>query len=279
MRTLVQAILAAIFVLFIACSEKKPEAAQPEKPAQQPLQAPDSSGVRPANFVWGNQKHRMIDFYFQPTDTLRMFAPDLLKKALEIYRFSCEVMLWTTPEPIEFYCYQDMATMTMYTSREESFVAGNRIYYGYGPPFGRRIAEFVMSKIPGGPSQFAFMQEGLPMLLDYTGRNYHHATNNFIGEGIIHPVSALTTNEEFVQFKESMREIEAASLVGYIMWEWGYEKFMAIYHSDKKFPDALKETTGADVAQLEKQWLMFLPEHTVEKEAEREAASQMDGNK
>ncbi len=81
MRSLVIAILSAIVVLFIACSEKKPETAQPEKPVQQPLQAADSSGIRPVNFVWGNQQHRMINFFFQPTDSLRMFAPDLLKKA------------------------------------------------------------------------------------------------------------------------------------------------------------------------------------------------------
>lgn len=275
MRSKVYAIFAAMFLLLSACSEKKPETAQPEKPAV--LQAADSSGIRPANFVWGVQKHRMIDFYFQPTDSLRIFAPELLKKALEIYQFCCEVMLWSTPEPVEFYCYQDMPTMTMYTSREEPFVLGNRIYYGYGPPFGRQFAEFVMSKLPGGPSRFAFLQEGIPILLDYTGRNYHHATNNFIGEGLIHSVSELTTNDEYLQLKENMREIEAASLAGYIMWEWGYEKFMQIYHSEKEFPEALKEATGVDVAQLQKQWLLFLPEHTVEKEAERDSAVQSGG--
>ncbi len=279
MRSLVQAILAAIVLLIFACSEKKPETAQPEKPVQQQLQAADSSGIRPVNFVWGSQQHRMINFYFQPTDSLRKFAPDLLKKALEIYKFNCEVMLWYTPEPVEFYCFEDMQTMTMYTSRDVPFFLGNRIYYGYGPPFGRPFAEFVMSKLPEGPSRFAFIREGLPMLLDYTGRNYHQATFNFIGEGIIDPVSSLTTNEEFLKLKGAMREIEASSLCGYMMWEWGYEKFMKIYHSDKDFPAALKEVTGVDVAQLEKQWLEFLPEHTDEKENARQAEMLQGGGK
>lgn len=279
MRSLVQAILAAIFLLTIACSEKKPEAAKTEKPVQQQLQPADSSGIRPVNFVWGNQQHRMINFLFQPTDTLRMFAPDLLKKALEIYKFDCEVLQWFTPEPVEFYCFENMETMAMYTSRDVPFFLGNRIYYGYGPPFGRPFAEFVMSKLPDGPSRFAFIHEGVPMLLDYTGRNYHQATFNFIGEGKIHPVATLTSNAEYVQLNQAMREIEAASLCGYMMWEWGYEKFMKIYHSDKEFPEALKEATGADVAQLEKQWLAFLPEHTDEKEDARREATQQGGGK
>lgn len=269
MRLFTIASLVAVLALLYACSEKKSETPPPAQVVQQPLQAPDSAGIRQPNFAWANQKHPMIDFYFQPTDTLRGYAVDLLKKALEIYRFCCEVMLWSTPEPIEFYCYADMPTMTQHTSREQPFVLGNRIYYGYGPTFGRPIAEFVMSKLPEGPSQFAFVREGVPMLLDYTGRNYHQATFNFIGEGIIHPVASLTTNEEYLRLKPAMREIESASLCGYIMWEWGYEKFMKIYHSDKPFPEALKEATGADVAQLENQWLKFLPEHTDEKEAQR----------
>ena len=269
MRSLTIASLVAILALFYACSEKKPETPPPAQPVQQRLQAPDSAGIRQPNFAWSNQKHRMVDFYFQPTDSLRLFAPDLLKKALEIYQFCCEVMLWTTPEPVEFYCYADMQTMTMHTSREQPFVLGNRIYYGYGPTFGRPFAEFVMSKLPEGPSQFEFVREGVPMLLDYTGRNYHQATFNFIEGQKIHPVSVLTTNADYLQLNQAMREIEAASLCGYIMWEWGYEKFMKIYHSDKAFPEALKETTGVDVAQLESQWLKFLPEHTDEKEAQR----------
>lgn len=283
MRSLVIASLAAILVLFFACSEKKPETPPPAKPVQQQLQAPDSSGIRQPNFVWGNLKHQMVNFYYQPTDTMRAFAPDLLKKALEIYDFCHIAMAWSTPEPIEFYCYADMPTMTAHTSREYPFVLGNRIYYGYGPPFGRPIAEFVMSKLPEGSSRFAFVREGVPMLLDYSGRNYHQATFNFIGEGIIHPVSSLTSNEEYLQLKPAMREIEAASLCGYIMWEWGSEKFMKVYHSDKAFPDALKEATGVSVTQLEKQWLQFLPEHTDEKEAQREAeqgaANQQGGGK
>ena len=277
MRSLISMILLATIVLAAACSEKKPEAAKSEPAVT--LGAADSTGVRPANFVWGSQKHPMIAFYFEPVDSLRAIAPELLKKSLEIYQFSCEALQWTTPEPIEFYCYKDVPTLAMYTSRREPFFAGNKIYYGYGPPFGRVFAEFVISKLPQGESQFAFIREGMPMLLDFSGRNYHHSTNNFITDGSIHPVSLITNNSEYLKQNQGMREVEAASLVAYMMWEWGYEKFMMIYHSDKSFDEALKEATGVDTEQLQKQWMLFLPEHTVEKEAEREAAANPGGGK
>ncbi len=271
MRSILPMILVATFIWSIGCSEKKPDAAKSETPIV--LQEPDSTGVRPANFVWQVKKHRLINFYYEPDDTLEFYAIDLLKKTLEIYEFCCKVMLWNAPEPLEFYCYKDVETMNMYTSRSEPFLAGNKIYYGYGPAYGRPFAEFVMSRLPGGQTRFAFIKEGLPILLDYTGRNYHQATYNFIAEGTIHPVAMLTSNEDYLGLSEAMRQIEAASLNAYITWEWGFEKYMQIYHSDKDFEDALKEATGTDLAQLQSQWLAFLPEQTTEKVAEREAAA------
>lgn len=275
MRTLSLMMLLTIVVLSAACSEKKPETAKPEPVVQ--LQAADSTGIRPANFVWGVEKHRMVNFYFQPNDSLRATAPSLLKKSLEIYEFDCQALQWLTPEPVEFYCYEDVRSLNMHTSRNEPFFIGNKIYYGYGPPFGRVFAEFVVSRLPGGESEFAFIREGIPMLLDYSGRNYHQATYNFIADGSLDPVSTLTNNEEYLKLREAMRVIEASSLVAYMMWEWGSEKFMQVYHSDKDFDAALKEVMGIDTAQLEKQWLAFLPEHTDEKEAEREAAARQGG--
>jgi hypothetical protein len=271
MRLILAMILTAILALPLACSDKKPDAAKSETTTQ--LQAPDSTGVRPANFVWEVKKHRMINFYYEPDDTLNFYATDLLKKTLEIYEFCCQYLLWETPEPIEFYCYKDVATLNLYTSRSETFFVGNKIYYGYGPAYGRPFAELVMSKLPGGKSKFAFMQEGLPLLLDYTGRNYHHTAYQFVSEGKIHSVAILTSNEEYLKENAGMRQIEAASLIAYMTWEWGSQKFMQIYHSDMFFETALKYATGADLAQLESQWYAYLPEHTADKDAEREAAA------
>ncbi|MGB5139693.1 MAG: hypothetical protein WBP29_14255, partial [Candidatus Zixiibacteriota bacterium] len=190
MRSALSIVFLAMAVLLSACSEKKPETAKPEPVVQ--LQAADSTGIRPANFVWGSEKHPMISFYFQPNDSLRQIAPSLLRKSLEIYEFACQALQWTTPEPVEFYCFEDVKTLEMYTSRREPFLAGNKIYYGYGPPFGRVFAEFVMSRLPEGESKFEFIREGTPMLLDYTGRNYHQATFNFLSDGSISPVADLT---------------------------------------------------------------------------------------
>lgn len=276
MRNILKLIIASTLFVMIGCSEKKPDAVK--EPAPQPqvvheLQPPDSSGIRPPDWVWGVESHPLIKFYFQPTDTLRFYAADLLKKALEIYQFDCQVLNWTKPEPVEFYCYQDIPTLTLYTTSEEPFVLGNRIYYGYGPSFGRPFAEFVISKIPGGPTQFDFMKEGLPFLLDYSGRNYHHATNNFLTEGSIDPLSSLVANSEYQSLRAVPRQIESASLIAYLMWEFGNEKFMQVYLSKKSFAVALNEATGLSLEQLEKQWHLFLPEHTVEKEEARQGAS------
>lgn len=273
MRTLLALIVSLFALIFAAsCSDKKVGETKQEAPEQ--LAAPDSLGIRAADFIWGVQKHPMVAFYFQPTDSLRQFAPDLLKKALEIYEFNCQMLMWKAPEPVDFYCYSSPAELERYTSRREAFSVGNKIYYGFGPPYGRPFTEFVMSKLPEGPSRYMFFREGIPTLLDYSGRNYHHTANDFLVQGTIDPVEVLTTEAKFLELRPGMRAIESASLAGFIMWQWGAPKFMELYHSEDDFPDALEKVLGLNVGQLEDEWHKFLPEHTDEKEAQQNSQQQ-----
>jgi hypothetical protein len=122
------------------------------------------------------------------------------------------------------------------------------------------------------------MREGVPMLLDYSGRNYHHSTNNFLHDGRLDPISKLADDDSYAGMEGSQKKVEAASLCGYIMYEYGYEKFMTIYHDGGKFEDAVKKTLNVEVDSLQRSWEAFLPEHTVEKEAEREKAQQGGGS-
>ena len=252
--------------VLVGCSKKEEAETKP-----QPLQAIDpATGMRPPNFVWGSERGQLVNFYFEPTDTMRLYAPAMRSKAEEVYRFISQMLMYNPTVPIDMYCYHDMPTFTAHTSRTEPFMVDNKLYYGYGPAFGRPIAEYVMSRLPQGQSRFAFIREGLPVLFDFTGRNYHHAVNNFVVDGILHPIDSLVYDAGYTQLKPTMRAIEAASLCAFMLWEWGNEKFMQIYGSQEDIETTLKNVLKIDPDQLYQQWVAFLPEHTIEKEAERE---------
>jgi hypothetical protein len=247
------------------CSDKKEESKQAASKPPDPV-----TGVRDADFVWGKEAGQNLTFYYQPIDSLKAISVPMKDKLVEVYGTIAGMLDYAQPEPIEFYCYKDAATLTAYTGRGEPFYIGNKFYYGYGPAFGQTITEFVLSKLPGGPTQFAFIAEGLPLLLDFSSRNYHSVTNNFVKDGSLTPVRTLTDNAQFATLQGGQKLIESASLCAFIMYRFGYDQFMQIYHGSGDFETIFKKVTGTDLDQLQKEWQAFLPENAFEKEAEKE---------
>lgn len=267
-------IVVLCFVLLAAgCSKKEAETEKPQ--TLQPIDP--TTGMRPPNFVWGSERGQLVNFYFEPTDSLRPIAPAMRNKAEEIYLFCSQMLMFQPTVQIDMYCFKDPPTLAAHTSRNEPFMVENKLYYGYGPAFGRPIAEFVLQQLPQGASRYAFIREGLPVLFDFTSRNYHHAVNNFLIDGMLAPIDTMVINEAYARRKATMREIEASSLCAYILWEWGNEKFMQLYAGTDDFNTTLKNVIGIDTDQLYRQWVAFLPEHTIEKEEEREKQMQQGG--
>jgi hypothetical protein len=265
-------ILFVAFGLLLTCSKKQSQTGTSE------LKAPDpTTGIREADFTWEKQAGTNVTFYFQPVDSLRSIAPAVTNRITIVYQTICTYLMYSQPEPIVFYCYKDMETLKKYTGRDAAFFLGNTFYYGYGPTYGREIAEFVVGKLPGGPSRYAFVRDGILWLLDHSGRNYHHACNNFLQDKSLLGVQVLANDTTYGREEGIQKMVEAASLCAYIMNEYGTEKFMQIYHSQSDFPTALKQAIGIDLKKLEAGWESFLPEHTNEKEMEREKAAASGG--
>ena len=211
-----------------------------------------------------------MTFYYQPDDSLAVKAVKLRDMILEVYTYIGYSLGLEPLIQIEFYCYRDMKTMTHHTSRDAPFFVDNKFYYGYGFSYGRAIALYVMANLPEGETEIHFLREGLTALFDFSGRNYHHTSNNFLVEGRLTPVINLAGNASYDKLNRSKRLVEAASLCGYLTYQYGPEKVMQLYHSKDGFREALREIIGIDITQLEQGWRAFMPEHTVEKEKERQ---------
>lgn len=269
MRKLCYSVLLLLALILLGgCSKREGESKISE------LKPPDPvTGIREADFVWGKEVGQDVTFYYQPTDSLKHIAPLLRNRAVRMYHNIDTILCYHKLEPIEFYCYESPEALKKYTGRDSAFFLGNKFYYGFGPIFGQEIANFVISKLPSGPSQFAFIRDGLPFFLDHSGRNYHHATNNFLRDKMLLGVPFLTDDAAFEKEKGLQKSVEAASLCAYIMYEYGYEKFMQLYAAKTDIATAVKQVLGIDLKKLETDWEAFLPEHTNEKEQERSQAA------
>jgi hypothetical protein len=259
-------------IMILSCSKKE------EQSGASQLKPPDpTTGIREADFVWSKEVGPDVTFYYQPTDSLKKIAALLKNRVVTVYHTIDTMLCFHQLEPIEYYCYNNPEALKQYTGRDEAFSLGNRFYYGFGPAFGGEIADYLIGKLPGGPSRFAFVREGLPLLLDFSGRNYHHATNNFLQDKTLLGVQFLIDDKAFDNQQGMQKSVEAASLCAYIMYEYGYAKFMQLYHNQSDFPAALKEVLGIDTNKLAKDWEAFLPEHTNEKEQGRQVPPAAQG--
>ncbi len=272
LKRLIVPTLIAFGLLVSGCAKKeepKPQSVTPPAPtgSLDPV-----TGVRPPLFTWESVRGNLVTYYFEPTDSMRQFAQPMLSSVEQVYTFVAQFLGYATPEPIEFFCYQNPAVLQQYSNRPEAFYIGNKIYFGWAPntSFGQAVTEFVLSKLPEGESKFAFMRAGIPLLLDFTGRNYHHATHNFLIDGTLVPIDSLLDNEAFLRQHATKTAIEAASFCGFLSYELSPQQLMMVFNSDEDIDSALRKATGADRDELYSRWKSFLPEHTEEKERARE---------
>ncbi len=227
------------------------------------------TGIHAATFEWQQAGGPPLSFFYEPDDSLAAKAVLLRDRLIAVYEQTAAALGLDTLIPIDFYCYKSEAEFKKYTSRPAPFYLGDKFYYGYGPPYGRMFTIFIMEHLPGDITHFNFFKEGLPALYDWSGRNYHQAAYKFLEDGTLDDVKTITDNESYDSLYELKRQVEAASLIGFMMYTYGTKPVMEIYHSQDSFAKALKDVLGVDEATLQKGWREFLPEHTTEKERER----------
>jgi hypothetical protein len=229
-----------ILFAFSGCSKEPKQEEMEYKPGP----VDPTTGIHTATFEWQRLGGAPLTLFYEPDDSLAAKAVPLRD-------------------------YKSEAVFKEYTSRPAPFFLGDKFYYGYGPPFGRMFTLFIIEHLPGDTTHFHFFNEGMPVLFDWSGRNYHQAAYKFLEDGSIDQVGAITDNDSYDSLNALKRQVEAASLIGFMMYTYGNKPVMEIYHSQDSFPNALKDALGIDVATLQKGWKAFLPEHTTEKEQKR----------
>jgi hypothetical protein len=233
-----------------------------------------ATGVAAPAFEWNIISKPLVTFFYEPDDSLAFRADGLATRIDQVLRTIGTAYGWLKPDPIEFYCYRDSASFLHYTERAEPFYSGNKFFYPYGPNYGPLMSQYVLERLPDGPSKFDFFNEGMLLLLDFSGRNYNQATFNFLENGNLNPAAELIDNALYSQISPSRRAITAASFVSYLIDTFGLEQSQQLYRSEHEtFAAAADEILGKTIEELQQGWLEYLPKHTNEMERIRELES------
>ncbi len=269
-KTVLWLLLAAAALLLTACGGDKEESGRLGE--RGPVD--ETTGVAAADFDWNIITKSLVTFYYQPDDSLAFKASALATRIDVVYLTIASALGWENPTQIEFYCYRNVETLTHYSSRQEHFYVGDKFFYGYGPNYGPMIAIYASDKLPFAPSKFQFLNEGLPQTLDFSGRNYHHATHNFLVDGSLSPVGEITNNTLFYELRESRRGVISASFIGYLFETYSPEKVQQLYRFESDdFGQAAETILETTISELQAGWLAYLPQHTNEMERIRDLES------
>ncbi|UCD95399.1 MAG: hypothetical protein JSU69_04950, partial [Candidatus Zixiibacteriota bacterium] len=164
-------------------------------------------------------------------------------------------------DTIHFYIHNNSRDGKRLTGRDLPFHTQRQIHWDRVPPFGLALARFLIDKMQIRRTDYDFLYDGLATLRDYSGENYHHKTMARVELKRFIPLDSLIDNESYARQHERHRVEEAASLVAYITYNFGINRFKMLWQSAASFERSVKELFNMDLAAFEDNWLAFAQLH------------------
>lgn len=170
----------------------------------------------------------------------------------------CNILAIDIPkDTIHFYIHNDPESGKQLTGRSLPFSAGNQIHWDRFTPFGLELARFLINKMDIRMTDYRVLYDGLATLLDYSGYDYHHNTYSLVELGRFIPLDTLINNESYARADSVYRTWEAASLVGFITYNFGINRFKMLWQSTSPFKESVKELFGVELDKFQEGWLQF----------------------
>jgi len=160
-------------------------------------------------------------------------------------------------DTIHFYIYDTEQQAEQLTGRQLPFHTDRTIHWDGPPYYGRELARFLIDKWGVRRTDFDFLYDGLATLRDYSSINYHHLTTAYIEMEKYIPLDTLIDNAAYARQKKVERQSEAASLVAFLTYHFGINRFKMLWQSTGTFEEAIRELYDMDLATLEERWLEF----------------------
>ncbi|MCP4566648.1 MAG: hypothetical protein GY841_03595 [FCB group bacterium] len=184
----------------------------------------------------------------------------------------CSILEFPMPkETIDLYVYTPgPETIEMLGDQKIPFSTENSIHWGGLYPYGYQLTKFLLGQNGIKPGDFEVLNEGVPHLLDFSGLNYHDKANRLNNSGQLTRLLDLGDNVKLDSLHFSTRRAEAASLCGFIMFNYGTPRLYMLWKSSVDWQKSIETIFQLPIDEFETNWLDFArgqcadPDGTVE---------------
>ena len=187
-------------------------------------------------------------------DDLYQMAKGYITSAQKISNF---LRIQIPDDTLNVYFYTGFGQGREMTGKEWPSFEGNNLHFWLPGFMGTLLAEYVIQKWHPEETRFRFLKEGLMMLFDYSGQNYHEVTLNFVDEDRLVPLLELAQDTTINAYAGSYPAGEAASFIAYFVDHYGIDGLNRLYLSNEPFEKAVQRVCKTNVDVMQKKWLEY----------------------
>lgn len=234
--------------------------------------------IDPAKYEgWKLYSYGHFDIHYNPRSSWATQMAELARGYERFLTEICSILEMPVPEDkIDLYIYLPGPEGKEITGRVLPFSTATAIHWDAMYPYGYQLTKFLLAKKGIEPGDFRAMNEGVPHLLDFSGINYHDKTNRLVNSGKFVPLVELGDNNRFDSLAFPIKRAEAASLCGFIMYNYGLERLFMLWNSSVGWQRSIETIFQTPIDEFEKKWLEFARANTTAPEGTMDNDSVQD---
>lgn len=208
---------------------------------------------------WLRHSSKAFELRYPENEELHGRIEGIGQKLDTIVVFNAMYFSQRPPEKIYMMMFPNKFEAEEVLGREVPFVSGDTIFYEMFAPLGTAITKLMIDRVNPGGSKFAFVNEGLPTLLDFSGEDYHEKALDLIESGGIFPLADMVDNDVYTRMPRQLRREQAASFLGFLSYNYGPKPIRGLLKQDISAGGILTIATKKNLSVLEAEWKNDLP--------------------
>lgn len=241
-------LLIAVFALLSGCGKKNEEKAEGSRTYKREYFAD-----------WLKHRSQIFELRYPPKEDLEQRAPAIGEKCDQIVALLSQMLRMRPPHTIYIMIFDNKFDAEKMLGRKIPYVSNDTIFYDILSPLGAPITELMMKRAAPEGSKYAFINEGFPTLLDFSGQNYHANVLQQVENGTSFPIDSLVNNDAYQRMPYEQRREEAASFIGFLTKTYGSAPLLGFLKQDMSPNGILMMSTKRSLAVIADEWRLNLP--------------------
>ena len=208
---------------------------------------------------WKTYSYQNIKFYYPPGHFQEKFIPELAQKYIVSIRKDCQFLHINIPEDtLIIFFYTGLGQGKKITGHEYPYAQGDTIHLWMPSYFGSTVMKYLLPKWNKKEPRYQFLKHGLYALFDYSGKNYHKETLDYLKKGKLIPLKKLAVDTTINSNRERHQSAEAASFVDFVVFYYGINTLRNLYNSRDSFEKSVTHIFNISVDSLQNTWLTVI---------------------